>query len=35
MKAAIVTVVGERRFVWQTAASLLAMAAAGAAMLAL
>ena len=35
MKAGIATVVGERRFAWQTAASLLAMAAAGAAMLAL
>ena len=35
MKAGIATVVGERRFAWQTAGSLLAMAAAGAAMLAL
>jgi len=33
MKAGIAIVIGERRFAWQTAASLLAMAAAGAAML--
>lgn len=33
MKAGMALVVGERRFAWQTAASLLAMAAAGAAML--
>ncbi|MDP3718272.1 MAG: DUF4010 domain-containing protein [Acidobacteriota bacterium] len=35
MKAGIAMVIGERRFAWQTAGSLLAMAAAGAAMLAL
>ncbi|MGE0863338.1 MAG: MgtC/SapB family protein [Vicinamibacterales bacterium] len=35
MKAGIATVVGERRFAWQTGASLLAMAAAGTAMLSL
>lgn len=33
MKAGIAVVIGERRFAWQTAVSLLAMAAAGAAML--
>jgi len=33
MKTGIATVVGERRFAWQTGASLLAMAAAGTAML--
>ena len=35
MKAGIAIIVGERRFAWQTAASLAAMAAAGAATLAL
>ena len=35
MKAGIAIVVGERRFAWQTSGSLLAMAAAGAAMLVL
>lgn len=35
MKAAVAIGIGERRFAWQTAGSLLAMAAAGAAMLAL
>jgi len=35
MKAGIATVIGERRFAWQTGASLLAMATAGAVMLAL
>jgi len=34
MKAGIAIVIGERRFGWQTGASLLAMAAAGAVMLA-
>lgn len=34
MKAGIAIVVGERRFAWQTAGSLAAMAAAGAVMLA-
>ena len=35
MKAGIAIVIGERRFAWQTAVSLAAMAAAGAATLAL
>lgn len=33
MKGAIAVTIGERRFAWQTAASLAAIAAAGAAML--